>query len=50
MCKQRIVDLFPKLEKAVVNIKAAETEVMQMQTKRQKEFWFLLKIACVSMS
>ncbi|XP_008427979.1 inhibitor of nuclear factor kappa-B kinase subunit alpha-like [Poecilia reticulata] len=46
MCKQRIVDLFPKLEKAVVNIKAAETEVMQMQTKRQKEFWFLLKIAC----
>lgn len=46
MCKQRIVDLFPKLEKAVVSIKAAEAEVMQMQTKRQKEFWFLLKIAC----
>ncbi|MEQ2272890.1 hypothetical protein XENORESO_016611 [Xenotaenia resolanae] len=46
VCKQRIVDLFPKLEKAVVNIKAAEAEVMQMQTKRQKEFWFLLKIAC----
>ncbi|KAM4729435.1 inhibitor of nuclear factor kappa-B kinase subunit alpha-like isoform 1-T2 [Anableps anableps] len=46
MCKQRIMDLFPKLEKAVVNIKTAETEVMQMQTKRQKEFWFLLKIAC----
>lgn len=46
ICKQRIVDLFPKLEKAVVSIKAAEAEVMQMQTKRQKEFWFLLKIAC----
>ncbi|XP_035982361.1 inhibitor of nuclear factor kappa-B kinase subunit alpha [Fundulus heteroclitus] len=46
MCKQRIVDLFPKLEKAVVDIKAAEAEVMHMQIKRQKEFWFLLKIAC----
>lgn len=47
MCKQRIVDLFPKLERSVENIKAAEAQVMQMQMKRQKEFWYLLKIACV---
>ncbi|XP_019726251.1 inhibitor of nuclear factor kappa-B kinase subunit alpha-like [Hippocampus comes] len=46
VCKQRIVDLFPKLEKAVESIKTAEAAVMQMQTKRQKEFWYLLKIAC----
>uniref|UniRef100_A0A8D2ZV67 Inhibitor of nuclear factor kappa-B kinase subunit alpha n=1 Tax=Scophthalmus maximus TaxID=52904 RepID=A0A8D2ZV67_SCOMX len=47
VCKQRIVDLFPKLERAVENIKTAEAAVMQMQMKRQKEFWYLLKIACV---
>ncbi|KAM6956334.1 inhibitor of nuclear factor kappa-B kinase subunit alpha-like [Aplochiton taeniatus] len=46
VCKQRIVDLFPKLEGAVKNIKAAEAAVMQMQMKRQRGFWFLLKIAC----
>lgn len=33
---------------AVKNIQAAEGAVMQMQMKRQKEFWYLLKIACVS--
>uniref|UniRef100_A0A665UFZ6 Inhibitor of nuclear factor kappa-B kinase subunit alpha n=1 Tax=Echeneis naucrates TaxID=173247 RepID=A0A665UFZ6_ECHNA len=49
VCKQRIVDLFPKLERALENIKTAEAAVMQMQMKRQKEFWYLLKIACVSM-
>lgn len=48
VCKRRIVDLFPKLEKVVENIKTAEAAVMQMQMKRQKEFWYLLKIACVS--
>ncbi|XP_062257177.1 inhibitor of nuclear factor kappa-B kinase subunit alpha-like [Platichthys flesus] len=46
VCKQRIIDLFPKLERAVENIKTAEAAVMQMQMKRQREFWYLLKIAC----
>ncbi|XP_034537556.1 inhibitor of nuclear factor kappa-B kinase subunit alpha-like isoform X2 [Notolabrus celidotus] len=46
VCKQRIVDLLPKLERAVEGIKTAEAAVMQMQMKRQKEFWYLLKIAC----
>ncbi|XP_029031829.1 inhibitor of nuclear factor kappa-B kinase subunit alpha-like [Betta splendens] len=50
VCKQRIVDLFPKLENALKDIKAAEAEVMQMQMKRQKEFWYLLKIACAQSS
>uniref|UniRef100_A0A8C5H6Y2 Inhibitor of nuclear factor kappa-B kinase subunit alpha n=1 Tax=Gouania willdenowi TaxID=441366 RepID=A0A8C5H6Y2_GOUWI len=48
MCKRRIVDLFPKLEKALQDIKGAEAAVMQMQMKRQKELWYLLKIVCVS--
>uniref|UniRef100_A0A8C7QMN0 Inhibitor of nuclear factor kappa-B kinase subunit alpha n=1 Tax=Oncorhynchus mykiss TaxID=8022 RepID=A0A8C7QMN0_ONCMY len=47
-CKCRIVALFPKLEGAVESIKAAEAAVMTMQMKRQREFWHLLKIACVS--
>uniref|UniRef100_A0A671YLZ3 Inhibitor of nuclear factor kappa-B kinase subunit alpha n=1 Tax=Sparus aurata TaxID=8175 RepID=A0A671YLZ3_SPAAU len=50
VCKRRIVDLFPKLERAVGNIKTAEAAVMQMQMKRQKEFWYLLKIACVTLT
>uniref|UniRef100_A0AAQ5YY97 Inhibitor of nuclear factor kappa-B kinase subunit alpha n=1 Tax=Amphiprion ocellaris TaxID=80972 RepID=A0AAQ5YY97_AMPOC len=49
VCKQRIVDLFPKLERAVENIKTAEAAVMQMQMKRQKEFWYLLRIVCVNL-
>lgn len=44
--KRRIIDLFPKLEKALGNIAAAEAALMQMQMKRQREFWYLLKIAC----
>lgn len=46
LCKQHMVDLFPKLDVAVERIKAAEATVMHMQMKRQREFWHLLKIAC----
>ncbi|CAL9687951.1 unnamed protein product [Knipowitschia caucasica] len=44
--KRRIMDLFPKLENALENIATADAAVMQMQSKRQREFWYLLKIAC----
>lgn len=47
-CKRRIVDLIPKLEAVVETIKSTESAVMQMQMERQKEFWNLLKIVCVS--
>ncbi|XP_026164676.1 inhibitor of nuclear factor kappa-B kinase subunit alpha-like isoform X1 [Mastacembelus armatus] len=50
VCKRRIVDLFPNLERAVLNINTAKAAVMQMQMKRQKEFWYLLKIACAQSS
>ncbi|XP_028651422.1 inhibitor of nuclear factor kappa-B kinase subunit alpha [Erpetoichthys calabaricus] len=48
--KQKIIDLFPKIEKALENIKEADNSVMQMQAKRQREFWHLLKIACAQSS
>uniref|UniRef100_A0AAQ4PTD4 Inhibitor of nuclear factor kappa-B kinase subunit alpha n=1 Tax=Gasterosteus aculeatus aculeatus TaxID=481459 RepID=A0AAQ4PTD4_GASAC len=48
--KQKIIDLFPRIEKTLESIKDADNTVMQMQIKRQREFWHLLKIACVSPS
>uniref|UniRef100_A0A3P8QYH8 Inhibitor of nuclear factor kappa-B kinase subunit alpha n=1 Tax=Astatotilapia calliptera TaxID=8154 RepID=A0A3P8QYH8_ASTCA len=48
--KQKIIDLFPRIDKTLENIKDADNTVMQMQIKRQREFWHLLKIACVSKS
>ncbi|XP_056326627.1 inhibitor of nuclear factor kappa-B kinase subunit alpha [Danio aesculapii] len=46
LSKQKIIDLFPKIERTLECIKEADTTVMQMQIKRQREFWHLLKIAC----
>uniref|UniRef100_A0A668AA09 Inhibitor of nuclear factor kappa-B kinase subunit alpha n=1 Tax=Myripristis murdjan TaxID=586833 RepID=A0A668AA09_9TELE len=48
LSKQKIIDLFPRIEKTLESIKDADNTVMQMQIKRQREFWHLLKIACVS--
>ncbi|KAG8552630.1 hypothetical protein GDO81_004616 [Engystomops pustulosus] len=47
-CKQKIIDLLPQIEMTVNNIKEADNSLMQMQAKRQREIWHLLKIACVS--
>ncbi|XP_012579353.1 PREDICTED: inhibitor of nuclear factor kappa-B kinase subunit alpha isoform X3 [Condylura cristata] len=49
-CKQKIIDLLPKVEMALSNIKEADNAVMFMQGKRQKEIWHLLKIACTQSS
>uniref|UniRef100_A0A8C3HBZ6 Component of inhibitor of nuclear factor kappa B kinase complex n=1 Tax=Chrysemys picta bellii TaxID=8478 RepID=A0A8C3HBZ6_CHRPI len=49
-CKQKIIDLLPKIEVALNNIKEADSSVMQMQGKRQREIWHLLKIACTQSS
>uniref|UniRef100_A0A667ZZH9 Inhibitor of nuclear factor kappa-B kinase subunit alpha n=1 Tax=Myripristis murdjan TaxID=586833 RepID=A0A667ZZH9_9TELE len=50
LSKQKIIDLFPRIEKTLESIKDADNTVMQMQIKRQREFWHLLKIACVTVS
>ncbi|XP_006101780.1 inhibitor of nuclear factor kappa-B kinase subunit alpha isoform X1 [Myotis lucifugus] len=49
-CKQKIIDLLPKVEMALSNIREADNSVMFMQGKRQKEIWHLLKIACTQSS
>ncbi|KAI1231589.1 hypothetical protein IHE44_0007661 [Lamprotornis superbus] len=49
-CKQKIIDLLPEIEVALNNIKEADNSVMQMQGKRQREIWHLLKIACTQSS
>ncbi|XP_063338618.1 inhibitor of nuclear factor kappa-B kinase subunit alpha-like [Pelmatolapia mariae] len=48
--KQKIIDLFPRIDKTLESIKDADNTVMQMQIKRQREFWHLLKIACAQNS
>ncbi|XP_034993605.1 inhibitor of nuclear factor kappa-B kinase subunit alpha [Zootoca vivipara] len=48
--KQKIIDLLPKIEVALNNIKEADNSLMQMQAKRQREIWHLLKIACTQSS
>uniref|UniRef100_A0A672L4R3 Inhibitor of nuclear factor kappa-B kinase subunit alpha n=1 Tax=Sinocyclocheilus grahami TaxID=75366 RepID=A0A672L4R3_SINGR len=50
LSKQKIIDLFPKIERTLESIKEADSTVMQMQIKRQREFWHLLKIACAQNS
>ncbi|XP_028825776.1 inhibitor of nuclear factor kappa-B kinase subunit alpha isoform X2 [Denticeps clupeoides] len=50
LSKQKIINLFPKIERTLESIKEAENTVMQMQMKRQREFWHLLKIACAQNS
>lgn len=49
-CKQKIIDLLPQIEMTVNNIKEADNSLMQMQAKRQREIWHLLKIACTQSS
>ncbi|KAI1886825.1 hypothetical protein AGOR_G00199790 [Albula goreensis] len=48
--KQKIINLFPRIEKTLDSIKEADSTVVQMQIKRQREFWHLLKIACAQNS
>lgn len=45
-CKQKVIDLLPKLERVLQLISEDEKLVMKLQEKRQKELWHLLKIAC----
>ncbi|XP_072912708.1 inhibitor of nuclear factor kappa-B kinase subunit beta isoform X2 [Hemitrygon akajei] len=45
-CKQKVIDLLPKLERVLQLMTEDEKLVMKLQEKRQKELWHLLKIAC----
>lgn len=48
VCKQKALELLPKVEEVVSLMSEDEKMVVRLQEKRQKELWNLLKIACVS--
>lgn len=48
VCKQKALELLPKVEEVVRLMNEDEKTVVRLQEKRQKELWNLLKIACVS--
>lgn len=45
-CKQKVMELVPRLERVLQLMNDDEKLVMKLQEKRQKELWHLLKIAC----
>lgn len=48
VCKQKALELFPKVDEVMSLMNEDEKMVVELQDKRQKELWNLLKIACVS--
>ncbi|KAH0623097.1 hypothetical protein JD844_031048 [Phrynosoma platyrhinos] len=50
VCKQKALELFPKVDEVMSLMKEDEKTVVSLQEKRQKELWNLLKIACVGES
>uniref|UniRef100_F6RS10 Inhibitor of nuclear factor kappa-B kinase subunit beta n=2 Tax=Monodelphis domestica TaxID=13616 RepID=F6RS10_MONDO len=46
VCKQKALELLPQVEEVVSLMNEDEKTVVQLQEKRQKELWNLLKIAC----
>ncbi|NWY95408.1 IKKB kinase, partial [Loxia curvirostra] len=46
VCKQKALELFPRVEKVMALMSEDEETVVRLQEKRQKELWNLLKIAC----
>uniref|UniRef100_A0A8C5SP80 IkappaB kinase n=1 Tax=Laticauda laticaudata TaxID=8630 RepID=A0A8C5SP80_LATLA len=47
VCKQKALELFPKVDEVMTLMHEDEKTVVRLQEKRQKELWNLLKIACV---
>ncbi|XP_060736930.1 inhibitor of nuclear factor kappa-B kinase subunit beta isoform X2 [Tachysurus vachellii] len=46
VCRQRVMELLPRVEGMVSSMAQCEQELRCMQEKRQKELWNLLKVAC----
>uniref|UniRef100_A0AAR2K4Y8 IkappaB kinase n=1 Tax=Pygocentrus nattereri TaxID=42514 RepID=A0AAR2K4Y8_PYGNA len=47
VCRQRVMELLPRVEGMVSSMAQCEQDLLRMQEKRQKELWNLLKVACV---
>uniref|UniRef100_A0A8C9S5W9 IkappaB kinase n=1 Tax=Scleropages formosus TaxID=113540 RepID=A0A8C9S5W9_SCLFO len=46
VCRQRVMDLLPRVEGLVSRMAEREQALMSLQEKRQRELWNLLKVAC----
>ncbi|XP_049619098.1 inhibitor of nuclear factor kappa-B kinase subunit beta isoform X1 [Syngnathus scovelli] len=46
VCRQRVMDLLPKVERVVQEMAESEQVLMGLQERRQRELWNLLKVAC----
>ncbi|XP_069563926.1 inhibitor of nuclear factor kappa-B kinase subunit beta [Brachyistius frenatus] len=45
-CRQRVMELLPKVEGVVQKMAESEQVLMSLQERRQRELWNLLKVAC----
>uniref|UniRef100_A0AAY5LB75 IkappaB kinase n=1 Tax=Esox lucius TaxID=8010 RepID=A0AAY5LB75_ESOLU len=48
ICRQRVMELLPRVEGVVQTMAESEQVLMNLQERRQRELWNLLKVACVS--
>uniref|UniRef100_A0A8C7RQN8 IkappaB kinase n=1 Tax=Oncorhynchus mykiss TaxID=8022 RepID=A0A8C7RQN8_ONCMY len=48
VCRQRVMELLPRVEGVVQRMAESEQVLMNLQERRQRELWNLLKVACVS--
>ncbi|CAI5649771.1 unnamed protein product [Oreochromis niloticus] len=46
LCRQRVMELLPKVEGVVQKMAESEQVLMSLQERRQRELWNLLKVAC----
>ncbi|KAI3372683.1 hypothetical protein L3Q82_023148, partial [Scortum barcoo] len=46
VCRQRVMELLPKVEGIIQKMAESEQVLMSLQEKRQRELWNLLKVAC----
>ncbi|KAM8866303.1 inhibitor of nuclear factor kappa-B kinase subunit beta [Synchiropus picturatus] len=46
VCRQRVMELLPKVEGVIQKMVESEQVLMSLQEKRQRELWNLLKVAC----
>lgn len=46
LCRQRVMELLPKVEEVVRKMGESEQILMNLQERRQRELWNLLKVAC----
>uniref|UniRef100_A0AAY5L850 IkappaB kinase n=1 Tax=Esox lucius TaxID=8010 RepID=A0AAY5L850_ESOLU len=46
ICRQRVMELLPRVEGVVQTMAESEQVLMNLQERRQRELWNLLKVAC----